>query len=120
MKPALPTRCGGVLPTLPAHAGQTLDALQSRGQRVCGVSTGLSGSSMADSSGRWSRLEVDTRRAVADRAVFMDPGQIVEHNTLPEFFQHPRSERRRRVPGPHPAPLTETPCARPFPSRWPA
>ncbi len=37
--------------------------------------------------------EMGFARAVADRVVFMDQGQIVEQNTPDEFFSHPRSER---------------------------
>lgn len=50
---------------LPAHAGKTLDAIKSRGQLVCGVHTGLSGFSQADSQGNWSGLDVDFCRAIA-------------------------------------------------------
>ncbi len=39
--------------------------------------------------------EMGFARAVADRVVFMDQGQIVEHNTPQEFFERPRSERGR-------------------------
>ncbi len=49
----------------PAHAGKTLDAIQARGQLICGVNTGLAGFSAADSSGQWSGLDVDICRAVA-------------------------------------------------------
>jgi general L-amino acid transport system ATP-binding protein len=34
-------------------------------------------------------------RAVADRVIFMDQGQIVEQNTPNEFFDHPQSDRSR-------------------------
>jgi general L-amino acid transport system ATP-binding protein len=34
-------------------------------------------------------------KAVADRVIFMDEGQIVEENTPHEFFNHPRSERSK-------------------------
>ncbi len=50
---------------LPAFAGKTLDAIKSRGQVVCGVSTGVAGFSAADSSGNWSGLDVDICKAVA-------------------------------------------------------
>ena len=50
---------------LPAHAGKTLDAIKARGQVVCGVNTGLAGFSAADSSGKWSGLDVDICRATA-------------------------------------------------------
>jgi len=39
--------------------------------------------------------EMGFARAVADRVVFMDQGQIVEQNTPDEFFHHPQSERSR-------------------------
>lgn len=51
--------------TAPAHAGKTLDSVKQRGQLVCGVSTGVTGMSQADSSGNWSGLDVDVCRAVA-------------------------------------------------------
>ncbi|WP_305807149.1 transporter substrate-binding domain-containing protein, partial [Stenotrophomonas sp. YIM B06876] len=50
---------------LPAHAGKTLDGIKSRGQVVCGVHTGLAGFSAADSTGKWSGLDVDICRATA-------------------------------------------------------
>jgi len=50
---------------IPAFAGKTLDAIKSRGQVVCGVSTGVAGFSAADSSGNWSGLDVDICKAVA-------------------------------------------------------
>jgi general L-amino acid transport system substrate-binding protein len=50
---------------LPAFAGKTLDAIKSRGQVICGVSTGVAGFSAADSSGNWSGLDVDVCKAVA-------------------------------------------------------
>jgi len=55
----------GSLAALPAHAGKTLDGIKSRGQVVCGVNTGLAGFSAADSSGKWTGLDVDICRAVA-------------------------------------------------------
>lgn len=53
------------LTALPAHAGKTLDGIKARGQVVCGVNTGLAGFSAADSSGKWSGLDVDICRAMA-------------------------------------------------------
>jgi general L-amino acid transport system substrate-binding protein len=50
---------------LPAHAGKTLDAIKARGQLVCGVSSGVAGFSQADSSGKWTGLDVDVCRAIA-------------------------------------------------------
>ncbi|MFX8223293.1 hypothetical protein ABTL15_21345, partial [Acinetobacter baumannii] len=49
----------------PAHAGKVLDGVKSRGQVMCGVNTALAGFSAADSSGKWSGLDVDICRAVA-------------------------------------------------------
>ena len=49
----------------PAYAGKTLDAIKSRGQLVCGVSSGVAGFSQADSAGKWSGLDVDVCRAIA-------------------------------------------------------
>ena len=39
--------------------------------------------------------EMGFARAVADRMIFMDEGQIVEENTPLEFFSHPKSDRTR-------------------------
>lgn len=55
----------GAMAAAPAHAGKTLDSVKSRGQVICGVNTGLAGFSAADSSGKWSGLDVDACRAVA-------------------------------------------------------
>jgi len=55
----------GTLAALPAHAGNTLDGIKARGQVVCGVNTGLAGFGAADSSGKWTGLDVDICRAVA-------------------------------------------------------
>jgi general L-amino acid transport system substrate-binding protein len=65
----------GAAAALPAHAGKTLDAVKARGQVVCGVSTGLAGFSQADSSGKWSGLDVDVCRAVA-AAVLNDAEKV--------------------------------------------
>ena len=65
----------GALLAAPAHAGKTLDGVKSRGQVVCGVSTGLAGFSQADSTGKWSGLDVDVCRAVA-AAVLSDPEKV--------------------------------------------
>ncbi|HPU50797.1 MAG TPA: amino acid ABC transporter ATP-binding protein [Burkholderiaceae bacterium] len=40
--------------------------------------------------------EMGFARAVADRVIFMDEGEIVEQNTPDEFFSHPRNERSQR------------------------
>ena len=59
----------------PAHAGKTLDAIKSRGQLVCGVSSGVAGFSQADSNGNWSGLDVDVCRAIA-ASVLGDPTKV--------------------------------------------
>lgn len=37
--------------------------------------------------------ELEFARAIADRIIFMDKGQIIEENTAQEFFQSPKTER---------------------------
>ncbi|MEY3125559.1 MAG: hypothetical protein RLZZ573_2079 [Pseudomonadota bacterium] len=59
----------GAVMAAPAHAGKTLDAIKARGQVICGVNTGLAGFSAADSSGKWTGLDVDVCRAVAAAAL---------------------------------------------------
>jgi len=39
--------------------------------------------------------EMGFAKAVADRVIFMDQGQIVEQNTPHEFFSNPKSERTK-------------------------
>jgi general L-amino acid transport system ATP-binding protein len=39
--------------------------------------------------------EMGFARAVADRVIFMDEGQIVEQNTPQTFFDHPRNDRTK-------------------------
>ncbi len=39
--------------------------------------------------------EMGFAKAVANRVIFMDQGQIVEQNTPEEFFNHPKSERTK-------------------------
>ena len=55
----------GAVLAAPAHAGKTLDAIKARGQVACGVNTGLAGFAAADSSGKWSGLDVDVCKALA-------------------------------------------------------
>jgi general L-amino acid transport system substrate-binding protein len=55
----------GTLAAMPAHAGKTLDAIKARGQVICGSNTGLAGFGAADSTGKWSGLDVDVCRAIA-------------------------------------------------------
>ena len=72
---ALAVAALGTLSALPAMAGKTLDAIKARGEMVCGVNTGLAGFSAADSSGKWSGMDVDTCRAIA-AAVLGNPDKI--------------------------------------------
>ena len=65
----------GTLAAIPAHAGKTLDGIKARGQVVCGVHTGLAGFSAADSTGKWTGLDVDICRAVA-AATLGDPEKV--------------------------------------------
>ena len=39
--------------------------------------------------------EMGFAKAVADRVIFMDQGQIIEENTPHEFFDHPKSDRTK-------------------------
>jgi general L-amino acid transport system ATP-binding protein len=39
--------------------------------------------------------EMGFAKAVADRVIFMDQGQIVEENTPNEFFNNPKSDRTK-------------------------
>ena len=55
----------GAIFAAPAHAGKTLDAIKARGQIVCGVNTGLAGFAAADSTGKWSGLDIDVCKALA-------------------------------------------------------
>ncbi len=70
----------GALLAAPAHAGKTVDAVKARGQVVCGVNTGLAGFAAADSSGKWSGLDVDMCRAVA--AAVLGDGDKVKYVPL--------------------------------------
>ena len=66
---------GALTAAMPAMAGKTLDDIKSKGQVVCGVSTGLAGFSAADSNGKWTGLDVDICRAIA-AAVLKDPEKV--------------------------------------------
>lgn len=63
------------LAVLPVHAGKTLDGIKSRGQIICGVSTGVNGFSAADSNGKWLGLDVDVCKALA-AATLGDPEKV--------------------------------------------
>ena len=65
----------GAVLAAPAHAGKTLDAIKARGQVVCGVNTGLAGFAAADSSGKWSGLDIDVCKALA-AAVLSDAEKV--------------------------------------------
>jgi general L-amino acid transport system substrate-binding protein len=70
----------GALLAAPAHAGKTLDAIKARGQVVCGVNTGLAGFGAADSTGKWSGLDIDVCRAIA--AAVLSDGEKVKYVPL--------------------------------------
>ena len=53
----------------------TIDAIKSRGQLVCGVSTGVAGFSLADSKGVIQGIDADTCRAVA-AAILGDANKV--------------------------------------------
>ena len=65
----------GTVLAAPAHAGKTLDAIKARGQVICGVNTGLAGFAAADSSGKWSGLDIDVCKALA-AAVLSDAEKV--------------------------------------------
>jgi general L-amino acid transport system substrate-binding protein len=58
-----------------AVAGATVQAVEGRGELVCGVANDLHGFSAPDSKGQWSGLDVDVCRAVAT-AVFADASKV--------------------------------------------
>jgi general L-amino acid transport system substrate-binding protein len=70
----------GALMAAPAHAGKTLDAIKARGQVVCGVNTGLAGFGAADSTGKWTGLDIDVCRAIA--AAVLGDGEKVKYVPL--------------------------------------
>lgn len=54
---------------------KTLDTVKSRGQVLCGVSTGLAGFAQPDDKGVWTGLDVEFCRALA-AAIFNDPMKV--------------------------------------------
>jgi general L-amino acid transport system substrate-binding protein len=72
--------------TSPVNAGPKLDAIKARGQIICGVNTGLAGFSLADSTGRWTGLDVDMCRALS-AILFNDANKVrfVPLNTQQRF-----------------------------------
>ena len=60
---------------VPAHGGEVLEAVKSRGVLHCGVSEGIPGFSDQDAEGRWRGLDADFCRAVA-AAVIGDPERV--------------------------------------------
>lgn len=72
---ALAAGIASIALTVPAMAAETLDAVKSRGELVCGVSTGLPGFSNPDDAGGWTGIDVDVCRAVA-AAVLGDAGAV--------------------------------------------
>src|SRR5262245_17187509 len=60
---------------VPASAGQTFDAVKTKGYVQCAVNTGLAGFSFADSAGKWTGLDVDLCKAIA-AALFGDAEKV--------------------------------------------
>jgi general L-amino acid transport system substrate-binding protein len=56
---------GALVGPAAAQGSGTLGAIKQRGELVCGVSTGVTGFSIADAQGKWTGLDVDVCRAVA-------------------------------------------------------
>jgi general L-amino acid transport system substrate-binding protein len=56
-------------------SAQTLEAVKSRGQLICGVNPGLDGFSAENASGKWSGFDADFCRAVS-AAIFADPDKV--------------------------------------------
>ena len=63
------------------HAGEILDAVVARDSVRCGVSTGLAGFSIADSTGHWTGLDADFCRGLA--AAVLGDGAKVTYVPLP-------------------------------------
>lgn len=64
-----------VIASAQANAGPTLDAVKKNGVLSCGVSTGLTGFSIADAQGKYTGLDVDFCRQVA-AAVLGDANKV--------------------------------------------
>ena len=65
--------------------------------------------------------EMGFAKAVADRVIFMDQGQIVEENNPHDFFDHPKSERTKDfLSKTHPRLEPLTASSRSSPSRSPS
>ena len=73
--PATPAPAPAATQPAPAMASATLDAIRKNGVVQCGVNTGLAGFSIADSTGKWTGLDVDICRAIA-AAVFGDAEKV--------------------------------------------
>lgn len=71
---ATPAPVAAPAPAAPV-GGKTLAAIKSRGQVVCGVNTGLAGFAAADSTGKWSGLDIDVCKALA-AAVLSDAEKV--------------------------------------------
>jgi general L-amino acid transport system substrate-binding protein len=60
---------------VPAQAGPVFDAIKKRGTIRCGVSTGVAGFSVPDSTGQWSGIDTDVCRALA-AGMFGDKNKV--------------------------------------------
>ena len=61
--------------------------------------------------------EMGFARAVADRVIFMDRGEIVEQNEPEEFFANPQERAHQALPRPDPASLSLSGPPRPTTGR---
>src|SRR3954447_4820354 len=64
-----------LIAALPAQAGPVFDAVKKRGTILCGVSTGVAGFPVPDSTGRWSAIHTDVCRALA-AGLFGDKNKV--------------------------------------------
>ena len=78
---------------------KTIDDIKSRGQLVCGVSTGVAGFSLTDSKGVMQGIDADTCRAVA-AAILGDGNKIRFVPTEHDQPVHRAAIRRDRPAGP--------------------
>jgi len=70
-----------------AHAGGTLDDVQTRNLVICGVSGDILGFSQSDGKGKWSGMDVDLCRAIAAATLGeADKVKIVPVESYERFF----------------------------------
>ena len=76
-----------------AHAGEVLDAVRARDSVRCGVSTGVAGFAIADSTGHWTGLDADFCRGLA-AAVLGDGARSPTCPSLPSSASLPCNRAR--------------------------